>query len=208
LRFGFLITAAIALSVTTAAQAANSTVMFARNYWRVTHMARSNDGTPMCIMQSQISLANDATGFVFIKWTKGHKNPFINLTKTNWHFSPDLQVPFSLILDSGRVDFAGMTKTSETRSHLLTFEMEEVAGLLDDLAASEKLIINFNGTEPQWTIKMAGSRDATKAFRSCVKALDADGSPVATSPVPADPEIISPKPVPTMPIKKRKGESI
>ena len=37
----FLTTAAIALSMTTVAQAANHTIMFAGNYWRVTHMARS-----------------------------------------------------------------------------------------------------------------------------------------------------------------------
>ena len=34
-----LATAAIALSMTTAAQAANSTTMFAKGYWRVTHVA-------------------------------------------------------------------------------------------------------------------------------------------------------------------------
>ena len=39
----FLTTAAIALSMTTVAQAANHTIMFASNYWRVTHMARSGD---------------------------------------------------------------------------------------------------------------------------------------------------------------------
>ena len=57
----FLTTAAIALSVTTAAQADNNTTMFAKGYWRVTHMARNSDGNPMCIMNRQISLSNGNT---------------------------------------------------------------------------------------------------------------------------------------------------
>ena len=56
----FLTTAAIALSMTTAAQAANHTIMFAKDYWRVTYMERNNDGKPMCNMQSQISFSNGA----------------------------------------------------------------------------------------------------------------------------------------------------
>src|SRR5215831_8495626 len=106
-----LATAAIALSATTAAQAENSTVMFASNYWRVTHMARNDDGKPMCIMQSQISLTNGSTGFVSIKWVKGQSYPFIQLAKTNWQFAPDLQVPFSIQLDNASREFVGVSKT-------------------------------------------------------------------------------------------------
>ena len=48
-----LATAAIALSMTTAAQAANSTTMFAKGYWRVTHVAHDLNRIPQCLMQSQ-----------------------------------------------------------------------------------------------------------------------------------------------------------
>ena len=104
----FLATAAIVLSMTTAAQAANHTITFAGNYWRVTHMERNDDGNPMCNMQSQISFANNATGWVMIKFIKG--NPFIHLSKTSWHFTSDLQVPLSISLDNGRREFVGVSK--------------------------------------------------------------------------------------------------
>src|SRR5215831_946088 len=106
-----LATAAIALSVTTAVQAANNTTMFASSYWRVTHMARNYDGKPMCIMSSQISFTNGTTAYVQIKWVKGRSNPFIELDKTNWQFPPDLQVLFSIKLDNGQHEFVGVSKT-------------------------------------------------------------------------------------------------
>jgi hypothetical protein len=55
-----LATAAIALSITTAAQAANKTVIFASNYWRVSHFANLNK----CTMHSQISFTDSIAGFV------------------------------------------------------------------------------------------------------------------------------------------------
>jgi hypothetical protein len=110
-----LATAAIVLSATTAAQAANNTTMFASNYWRVTHMAHNYDGKPMCIMHSQLSFASGGTAFVQIKWTEGKSNPFIELDKTNWHFPPDLQVPFSIKLDNGQHEFVGVSKIDAKR---------------------------------------------------------------------------------------------
>jgi hypothetical protein len=131
----FLTTAAIALSMTTAAQAANNTIMFAKGYWRVTHMARNNDGNPMCIMQSQISFAKGATGFVMIKWIKG--SPFIHLGKNNWQFPPDMQVPFSINLDNGRREFVGVSKIpADSKSSAVvtnTLKDETGNGWLDDL---------------------------------------------------------------------------
>jgi hypothetical protein len=87
-------------------------------------------------------------------------------------------------------------------------------GWLDNFAASKTMIINFrNGNETQWSVKMTGSRDALKAFRSCVKSLDETGAsaPQATSPVPNDVPGSQPaptNPVQTVPIKKPKGDSI
>jgi hypothetical protein len=51
-------------------------------------------------MHSQISFTNGTAGWVMIKWSKGLPNPFIHLGKTNWHFPSDMQVPFSVNLDS------------------------------------------------------------------------------------------------------------
>jgi hypothetical protein len=53
-------------------------------------------------MQSQMTFTHGVTGFVMIKWQKGQPNPFIQLGKTNWRFSNDLQVPFSIKLDNGQ----------------------------------------------------------------------------------------------------------
>ena len=156
-------------------------------------MARNDDGVPMCIMQSQISLTNGSTGLVSIKWTKEHSNPFIQLDKTNWHFPPDIQVPFSIKLDNGQHEFVGVSKTVSKlkRSLIFTYETEEVSDFLEPLASSEAMTINFQGgNEPPWSVKMAGSRDATKSFRACVKILgDTSPAPQATSPVPQAPPI-------------------
>ena len=170
----FLTTAAIALSITSAAQAANYTTMFASHYWRVTHMVSNNDGNPMCNMQSQISFSGGATGWVMIKLIKG--SPFIHLSKNNWQFPPDVQVPFSVNLDNNRYEFFGVSKKAATsnHSHIITNPLKEEAdsGWLNAFASSEAMTIKFrNGNEPQWSVKMTGSRDALKSFQSCVKIL-------------------------------------
>ena len=215
----FFTTAAIALSVTTAAQAANHTIMFAGNYWRVTHIARNADGNPMCMMSSQISFSGGATGSVMIKWVTG--SPFINLGKSNWQFPSDMQVPFSINLGNDHHEFVGVSKNvSHIKfSFILTNTLKDEAssGWLDNFASSETMTINFrNGNEPRWSVKMAGSRDASKSFRSCIKRLAENGAPAqapSTSPVPNDIPDTSSQPEPTnpvqtVPIKKPKGDSI
>jgi hypothetical protein len=217
----FLATAAIALSMTTAAQAEDrQTIMFASNYWRVTHHTyNTTDGKPMCNMQSQISFANGATGFVMIKWAKGQLNPFIHLSKTSWRFPDDMQVPFSVNLDNDRREFFGVSKNAagfKSGNILANVLNGEGSGWLDAFASSETMAISFrNGNEPKWSVKMAGSRDASKSFRSCLKTLEKNTAPAPqspTSPVPnADDTSSQPvpiKPLPTVPIKKPKGESI
>jgi hypothetical protein len=210
----FLAMAAIALSITTAAQArlsglvdnrANNTTMFAGNCWRVTHMARNYDGQPMCIMTSQLSfttsLTSSGTAYVHIKSVKGKSNPFIQLNKLNWHFPPDMQVPHSINLDNGRRELVGVSKTDPPNglTILLTTMMEDGSVFLDDFASSETMTIDFqNGNEPRWSVKMAGSRDATKSFRSCVKMIADEITPepqAPTCPVPQTPT----SPVPDVP---------
>ena len=46
-------------------------ILFASNYWRVTHIAHGSIGNPMCLMQSQVSFANGTSGWVMIEWAKG-----------------------------------------------------------------------------------------------------------------------------------------
>jgi hypothetical protein len=211
-----LTTAALALLTGLPAQAADHTTMFASNYWRVTHIAHNSMGVSMCNMQSQMTFAHGITGFVMIKWQKGQPNPFIQLGKTNWRFSNDLQVPFSIKLDNGHREFVGVSTIPATAPNsivlLANVAKDEGDGWLDNFAASKTMIINFrNGNEPQWPVKMTGSRDASKAFRSCLKSLENGASPEAsTSPVPDVPnESSAPtSPVQMVPIKKPKGDSI
>jgi hypothetical protein len=210
--------AAIALSMTTAAQAANHTIMFAGNYWRVTHIARNTGGIPMCSMQSQISLPNNAVGYVMIKWSTQFPHPSLQLSKTNWRFPSDMQVPFSIDLDNGRRQFVGVSRVNtnikNTFIEVAIGADEGNGSWLDDFASSGTMTIKFSGNEPQWTVKMAGSRDAAKSFRSCLNRLNENGPPDErpTSPVPDVPDTSSqfgtPKPVPTVPIRKPKGDSI
>jgi hypothetical protein len=206
-----LTTAAFAL-LTTTAQAANYTTMFASNYWRVTHMERNNDGNPMCMMQSQISFGNSVTGWVMIKWTKGQLNPFIHLSKTNWHFPSDVQVPISVNLDRREFTSVSRNQTTSKYSHLIAYVMkEEGDGWLEAFASSDAMTITFRrGNEKQWSVKMAGSRDASKSFRSCLKLLESGKSPApdVTSPVPDISDDTQPVPIKPMPTKKPKGDHI
>jgi hypothetical protein len=214
-----LATAAIALSVTTAAQAANkNTVMFASNNWRVSQMAPipPNAPNPSCIMSSQLTFPDGALGFVNIMNYAEHLSVYIS--KTNWQFSPDTQVPVSVNTDNGHRDLFGVTK----RNKGVKYSSIHADGIdddwLDEFASSQKMTITFKGNEPQWTVKMGGSRDATKAFRSCIKILREDATASATSPVPDSSDDKSleqapTSPVPTapkktVPVKKLQGEGI
>jgi hypothetical protein len=131
------------------------------------------------------------------------------------------QVPFSINLDNGRHEFFGTSKKFPNFkfNFIVTNVLKDEAdnGWLDDFASSETMTINFrNGNEPRWSVKMAGSRDASKSFQSCIKTLaeNAATSPQATptSPVPDVPDGSSQpaptNPVQTVPIKKPKGDSI
>jgi hypothetical protein len=121
-------------------------------------------------------------------------------------------VPFSVIPDKGRREFFGISRVATTNNNIILaiVTADEGDTWLDDFASSETMTVKFHsGNEPQWPVKMAGSRDASKAFRSCVKTLPENGAP-APSPVPDVPESqpAPTNPVPTVPIKKPKGERI
>ena len=163
-------------------------------------MEHTNDNSPACVLSTQLSMARDSVVTLILRWTKGHRNPFVNMTKTGWRFSPDLQVPFTITLDSGKLDFGGLARVYEGKSYVTSFEAEEIADMLDDLASSDKFVIGFNGTEPQWTFRVGGLKDAVKSFRSCVKSMQADEKP--TSPVPD----VSDEPTSPVPGKKPKND--
>ena len=88
-------TAAVALSITTAAQAANKTVIFASNYWRVSHFAHNSNGNPQCTMRSQISFTDSIVGFVTIVWVKGKL--YVYLGKRTGTFHPICKCRFPSI---------------------------------------------------------------------------------------------------------------
>jgi hypothetical protein len=202
-------TAAIALSLTTAAQAANNNnaILFSSGYWRVIRIAHSDYGFPFCKLVTQISsTANSAIAYVVIGWNKGATGPYIHLNKTNWQFPIDLQIPFSITLDSGTHEFFGVAR--QTAKMLGTHVFSEVMvddSWLEEFASSENMTVTFKGNEPKWTVKMAGSRAAEKQLRACVKGLSEETATTqSTSPVPNDDE---PKKVQTVPIKP-KGDGI
>jgi hypothetical protein len=144
---------------------------------------------------------------------QGQLNPFIHLSKTSWHFPSDMQVPISVSLDNGRREFTTVSKNQTTSkySHLIAYVMkEEGDGWLEAFASSDAMTITFrSGNEAQWSVKMAGSRNASKSFRSCLKSLENGTSPAPqTSPVPDISDETQPIPVKPVPIKKPKGESV
>jgi hypothetical protein len=121
---------------------------------------------------------------------------------------------------TGRREFVGVSKNRAAykTSHIIASVVkDEGDGWLDDFASSEAMTINFrSGDEPKWSVKMAGSRDASKSFRSCIKTLAENAATslqaIPSSPVPDVPDASSQpaptSPVQTVPIKKPKGDSI
>jgi hypothetical protein len=66
------------------------------------------------------------------------------------------------------------------------------------------MIIKFHsGNESQWSVKMAGSREATESFRSCIKMFAEDGK-APTSPL-SDDRGASSQPAPTNPVQTVPG---
>jgi len=73
-------------------------------------------------------------------------------------------MPFSIKLDNGSRELAGVSRNATKKMKAVTVDW------LDDFASSEAVTFKFHsGNEPQWSVKMAGSRDAEKSFRSCVQ---------------------------------------
>jgi hypothetical protein len=208
-------TAAIALSLTAAAQAENNTSMYAGGYWKVVHVARNSDGVPMCMMQSQITFnhsSSNSVGFVQIKWINSYSYPAIHLSRPNWHFPPDMQLPLSITLDSTPYEFVGVSRNANFKQSIVQIVMTKDDGgdWLGNFASAETMTIAFrSGNEPQWSVKMTGSRKAYESFQSCIKLLEKKASPQeTTSPVPENTQPVPTSPVPTVPIKKPKGDSI
>jgi hypothetical protein len=91
---------------------------------------------------------------------------------------------------------------------VLLTSIDEGDDWIENVAHSQTMTIDFSsGNEPRWSVKMAGSREAMKSFRSCLRLLGENetSDPQATSPVPEDRDTPFPgpaKPVPTVPIKK------
>ena len=97
---------------------------------------------------------------------------YLWLGKTNWNILPDIQVQFSVNLDKDRREFVGVSTKLVGGVKSIGFMTSDVDNdWLDDFSSSEAMTINFHGNEPKWSVKMAGNRDATKAFRSCIKSL-------------------------------------
>jgi hypothetical protein len=89
-------------------------------------------------------------------------------------------------------------------SILVTYPIEEGSDFLDAFASSGAVTVSFQtGNEPPWSIKMAGSHGAVKAFRSCVdKLIGEDKNKEATSPVTQAPTSHTPEEASTSPDAK------
>jgi len=67
----------------------------------------------------------------------------------NWRFSPDVQVPFSVILDKGRREFFGISRVATTNNNIIQaiVTADEGDNGLDDFASSEAMTVKFFATE-------------------------------------------------------------
>ena len=69
----------------------------------------------MCMMQSQITFnpsSSNSVSFVQIKWINGYSYPAVHLSRSNWHFPPDMQLPLSITLDNAPYEFVGVSRNA------------------------------------------------------------------------------------------------
>ena len=185
----FLITAAIALSMTTAALAAKPNPFYTvvkGKYWETLLMAKSDEGHPLCMMT-----AGNAYSRFYIKWSAVN-GMRVQVFKTNWRLPDDVKVPLQL-------EFKGVGKddltVAITAQDAWPYSQQGVPGasvfmevgpddegkLLFAFSDSNRMQVNFlDGDEPSWTYVMEGSRKAVDGFRDCV---DVVKKTVSTQPI-------------------------
>lgn len=166
-----LTAAALALLASTAAQADNTTRLYAGGAWATDHIAQNGDGKPMCLVSASWTFPGNIKGQLMMKFSN-ELGVFLHISKSNWQFESGRSVPMSIMFDTGVRNGSGTTmKLPQAGGDMVQSDVpaERAAGFLEDFANAKIITIIFrDGNETPWRADMTGSRDAVKAFASCM----------------------------------------
>jgi hypothetical protein len=177
-------TALTALSIATAADAANQRVLYRGPAWETLILETNDTHVPMCSMHVHGSDRN-----MYVKYVAdGDGKLFIQLFKTSWRFPKDgVTLPLVLGFDKNpMVNVEEASGFSDGTVNGVTFYVKGdlAAGFLHEFGEANEMFVQFKaGNEQPWVANMNGSRAAMQAFSSCVTAIDQNKptQPYATS---------------------------
>ena len=166
--------AAVLLLMATAAQAAGPfTKLYSGGWWEVSH-GTGNKGSPMCVMTYKV-LTNGVKG-VHVKWTE-RNGTFFEVFKSTWRTPIGSTVPMFVTFDHYDSDVQEHTFIATalaSRPQLIgsIISEDEVVLFLKRFGDAETMTVVFPaGNEPEWSVPMAGSRNAAGAFERCIAAI-------------------------------------
>src|SRR6266699_965710 len=157
--------------------AANQYTLYKGGYWETLGTSSNEDGHAMCTMMTM-----GADRRLFIKWTL-ESGMFVQISKIGWQVPPGAKIAFNLeFFDNER---PGQTATLKTENGWYrTNKKDSIASLFvevaDDAAVeflqaigdADKIVIKFpEGDEPNWSVKMDGSRKAVNTFKNCISLI-------------------------------------
>jgi len=188
----YLATAAIALSMMTAAHAASEqstgstaepVTLYTGTFWKTMFYASNVEGEPMCVTSGRWDFKTGAMSMMMLKWQPS-LGLFVHITKSSWRFGPDIEVPLTITMDDNYRDGIGTTlKNSKGTSSMIQVNVNGTGEhFIRDFAAANSMVIKFkSGNEPAWTANMRGSAEASQALLKCIAVVKEHGN---TSPVP------------------------
>jgi hypothetical protein len=172
-----ILAATVALLMSTAAQAENTTILFSGNHWSTKQIARTyDDGASMCVMETRLNWGKEQGRF-WVKYTAAG-GLFLQIIKSNWKMPKGKVVPITITSDHNKVDLESQTTKLGPNEELSGLEIsltgaESWMNFLADVRYSDNMTISFKlGNEKPWPMKMIGTRKATDAFASCMTDID------------------------------------
>jgi hypothetical protein len=151
-------------------------------------------------------------GKIFLKFTKGGENIFLQLWKSSWKFgSQRIPVGATVNLDDIKLSATGYAYASNPSPpdnmsvSLVGFNVAKDYSIdfMTHFAEKNRLTIEFHeGNEPNWTSSLVGSREVAGAFAKCIGGLGGIQGLGSSSRTPTQP-FNSQKESPTQPFSSR-----
>ncbi len=178
--------------------------------------ASNSGGMPMCVTSGSWTFRNGSTGQAMLKWSSD-LGLFVHISKSNWRFGTDIEIPLSITFDGGARDGTGTSVVSASGTSMIEVHINGTGEhFVRDFADANRMVIAFkSGNEPQWEAQMQGSREAAIVLLKCIGYIKNNGG-AATSPVPqasspvAPPATspVGPKPTTPTPARRRDDGSV